>query len=138
VYSKFKKKNSKKMKSPISMENARFYTSKCRASFKKWGCCRCTPQDPQPLAILQGPQKKKKKTQFFFEKNADRLRCEVGGRLLVASQPRGAVAAHPSTGPLFFAPTSFFFSSFPHFWALLIGSSTCPLDQTLPKNFKHP
>jgi hypothetical protein len=60
VYSKFRKnKIWKKVKSPISMRNGRFYTSKC--SFKKWGCCRCTPpRSPGPY-YMQGPLKNKLK-----------------------------------------------------------------------------
>jgi hypothetical protein len=35
VFSKFRKKNSKKVRPPISMENVRFYTSKCRGKLQK-------------------------------------------------------------------------------------------------------
>jgi hypothetical protein len=52
VYSKFRKNFIKKeVKSPNSMRNGRFDTSKCRGKLEKMGVlCTHSPQSPRPLA----------------------------------------------------------------------------------------
>jgi hypothetical protein len=54
VYFKFRKnKISKKIKSPNSMENGRFGTSKCRGKLEKMGVlCTHSPKSPGPFPKL--------------------------------------------------------------------------------------
>jgi hypothetical protein len=54
VYSKFRKnKISKKIKSPNSMKNGRFDTSKCRGKLEKMGVlCTHSPKSPGPFPKL--------------------------------------------------------------------------------------
>jgi hypothetical protein len=51
VYSRFSKNEIwKKMKSPSSMRNGRFYPLKCRG--KKWECCTPFSQNARPILII--------------------------------------------------------------------------------------
>jgi hypothetical protein len=53
VYSKFRKKKSKKVKSPNSMRNGRFDTSKCRGKLEKMGVlCTRSPKCTSPFPKL--------------------------------------------------------------------------------------
>jgi hypothetical protein len=61
VYSKFRKnKISKKVKSPNSMRNGRFDTSKCRGKLEKMGVlCTHSPKSPGPFPKLSKKNSKR-------------------------------------------------------------------------------
>jgi hypothetical protein len=113
------------VKSPISMRNGRFNTSKC--SFKKWGCC--TPILPKALAYFPTSQKKKfnkKISKKWRQPDRARSRPVAGERPVVARRLR--VNAWPYLAvPIFFEVFFFLPSIFcTSGQLLLVGSSTCP------------
>jgi hypothetical protein len=122
------------MKSLSSMRNERFNTSRCRTSFKKWGCCTHTPPRSLSPYYMQGSRKNiKKKVQKIFFK-CQILQVGGAGCSLYRLCP---TAAWPSFGcsaggcrdqrswnspmwvPHFcLAASLFLFFFFPYFWAL--------------------
>jgi hypothetical protein len=118
VYSKFRKnKIPKKVKSPISMRNGRFNSSKCRGKLQKMGVLYThSPKSPGPFPKL--PKKIK------FKKI--KIDCIESG---VSWQP--AVARRLYTGARASVCAIFFYILLPSFFCacrqlFLIGSSTCP------------
>jgi hypothetical protein len=121
VYSKFRKnKISKKIKSPNSMRNGRFDTSKYRGKLDKMGVlCTNSPIIPGPFSKL--PNKNLKKIKKIQKKGPcpgvdQRSPAGCGS---TPGQDRPA----PFLGNFsFFLPSTFCASS----QLLLVGSSTCP------------
>jgi hypothetical protein len=71
MYSKFRKnKIPKKVKSPISMRNRRFNTSKCRGKLQKMGVLPILPKALAHILNFQKKKKKKKKIQKKIQKNS--------------------------------------------------------------------
>jgi hypothetical protein len=96
VYSKFRKnKIPKKVKSPNSIWNGRFDTSKCRGKLEKMGVlCTHSPKCPGPFPKLpiknwskcrRKHQKKKKKKRT--KPTLSKCRPAAGGQPLVAGRP---------------------------------------------------
>jgi hypothetical protein len=145
VYSKFRKnKISKEVKSPNSMRNGRFDTSKWRGKLEKMGVlCTHSPKSPGPipkLLIKNWPkcsrklQKNKKIQKKRTKQTLSRCWPEVGRRPAVARRPR-VDAWIGLACPFFFVLPSIFCESGQ---LLLVGSSTCPPAHSSPKKFKHP
>jgi hypothetical protein len=89
VYSKFRKnKISKKVKSPNYMRNARFDTSKCRGSLKKW--MYCTPILPKPQSTLIGWFQP---VIFFF--NISRQHRKRGMEIFTSTSMDESICIHP-------------------------------------------
>jgi hypothetical protein len=110
VYSKFRKNFIKKeVKSPNSMRNGRFDTSKCRGKLEKMGVlCTHSPKRRSPFPKL--PQKIKIKIKIKDRPTLSRRRPCIG-------------SACPFFFEFFFLlPSTFCTSS----QLLLVGSSTCP------------
>jgi hypothetical protein len=89
----------KKVKSPISMRNETFNTSKCRGNLQKMGVLYThSPKSPGPFP--QTSKKKNLKNKIISKKKGQsslsRYRPMVGGRLLVAGRPW---ADDPTTRP---------------------------------------
>jgi hypothetical protein len=138
IYSKFRKnKISKKVKSPNSMRNGRFDTSKSRGKLEKMGVmCIHSPKSPGPFRKL--PIRNLKKIKKFQKKGTRPTlsRCRPRARR------RPTVARRPGQGwpaPFFLN----FFLSYPPLFAQVVNS--CWLvpaharpTQSSPKNFKHP
>jgi hypothetical protein len=87
VYSKFRKnKISKKVKSPNSMRNGRFDTSKCRGKLEKMGVlCTHSPKSLGPFSKLPIKIWKKKKD-FKKKDQADPVQASTCGRLATAGR----------------------------------------------------
>jgi hypothetical protein len=129
VYSKFSKnKIPKKVKSPNSMWNGRFDTSKCRGKLEKMGApCTHSPQMPRStkkkIQKNQTNSKQCRGSKTGPRLAGDRWSPPCPWRPTTSRSP--TVARWPHAGPiLFFVRPHFssclpFFSSFfPHFWAL--------------------
>jgi hypothetical protein len=120
VYSKFRKiKISKKVKSPNSVRNGRFDTSKCRGQLEKMGVlCTHFPKSPGPFPKL--PKKK-------IQKNIKNSKQKGQSGPIQASTRRPRVDAW--TGPYYPSLLNFFFLLPSTFCAsgqfLLVGCNTC-------------
>jgi hypothetical protein len=135
VYSKFRKnKISKKVKSPNSMRNGRFYTSKCRGKIEKIGVlCTHSPISLGPFPKLPIIYKKKN---LKFKKKEKGTRPTLSSIDLRPTGDRWSLAGLP----LFF---EFFFFSCPPLLEQVVNScwlvpAHARLAQSSPKNFKHP
>jgi hypothetical protein len=135
------------------MRDGRFNTSKCRASFKKWGCCAHTSQSSPSPYNVQGPLKSTKKISLNYKKKKRRAlstqtaacswRPTAGHRLLRLRSPTGQPKVGAVGGvvgglrpllcgsPYIQPPYPLLSTSLPPNFStcgqlFLIGSSTCP------------
>jgi hypothetical protein len=139
VYSKFsKKKISKKKKSPNSMRNGRFDTSKWREKLEKMGVlCTHSPKSPGPfskLPIKNWPKcrrKHKKNSKIQKKKGqADPVQVLTRGRPATSGCPPAAGRHLDRVGlPLFFW---IFFLWFPPFFAQVVNSCWLVLAHARP------
>jgi hypothetical protein len=129
------------VKSPISMKNGRFNTSKCRGKLHKMGVLfQNSPQMPGSSSKV--PKKIRIKKFKIGTPDNRGARAAAGGRSLVTSRARRGPPLLYSYPP-FSSLMPLFFSSCPYFFPHVVNSfSLVPAHarpaHTSPENFKHP
>jgi hypothetical protein len=108
VYFNFSKKKIKnKIKSPSSMRNGRFNTSKCRGKLPKMGVLYThSPERLGPSPKL--PKKKLKKSKNLKNLTAQDYRAAASRRLLVTGWPHAGPILFSLLPPFFLLPPLFF------------------------------
>jgi hypothetical protein len=125
VYSKFRKnKISKKVKSPNSMRNGRFNTSKCRGKLEKMGVlCTHSPKSPGPIFKLPIKDLNKNKKDLKKMDQANSIQVSTHGRRATTGRHMDRVGLSIFFGIFFLLLCSTFCASGQ---LLLVGFNTCP------------